>query len=158
MMDVDINLIMVSVDVNATKQNQILDLGDKVNNLYMTTEEFAALVVDALDAQDYFKKDSPAHPEDIAIAFATVSETIGAAMSWAISKDHERKKKQAMMEATNLTKNNYHTGTTSYGTATYSRNTVLPVDDEIAPALLEEGESLVTNGGSLAYSEWMKSR
>jgi len=115
----------------------------------MTTEEFAELVVDALDAQDYFKKETPAHPEDIAIAFATVSETIGAAMSWAISKDHQRKK-QAMMESTTLSKN-------KTSNATYSRNTVLPMDEEIAPALLEDGESLVNDEG-IGYSEWVKAR
>ena len=149
-MDANINLIMVSVDANATKQNQILDLGDKMNNLYMTTEEFAELVVDALDAQDYFKKETPAHPEDIAIAFATVSETIGAAMTWAISKDYGRRKKQAMMESTTLSKN-------KASNATYHRNTVLPMDEEIAPALLEDGESLVNDEG-IGYSEWVKAR
>jgi len=119
------------------------------NNLYMTTQEFAELVVDALDAQDYFKKETPAHPEDIAIAFATVSETIGAAMSWAISKDHQRKKK-AMMESTTLSKN-------KASNATYHRNTVLPMDEEIAPALLEDGESLINDEG-IGYSEWVKAR
>ena len=127
-----------------------LDLGEQMSNLYMTTEEFAALVIDALDAQDYFKKDSPAHPEDIAIAFATVSETIGAAMSWAISKDHQFKKKQAMMETTTLAKN-------FAKNATYHGSTVLPMDEEIAPALLQDGESLINNDG-IGYNEWVKSK
>jgi hypothetical protein len=152
MMDVDINLITASVDANATRQNQILDLGDNMsNNLYMTTEDFAHLVVDALDAHNYFKKGSLAHPEDISIAFATVSETIGVAMSWAISKDVEAKKKQAMMETTTLAKNYANN-------ATYHRSTVLPMDEEIAPALLEEGESLVASSNGMGYSEWKKNR
>lgn len=151
MMDASINSIMVSVDALATIQNQILDLGDKVSNdLYMTTEEFAKLVVDALDAQDYFKKGSRAHPEDIAIAFATVSETIGAAMTWAIKKDFQSKKKHAMMEATTLAKN-------FAKNATYHRSTVLPIDDEIAPALLQDGEPLV-NDEAVGYSEWVKEK
>ena len=107
-----------------------------MSSLYMTTEEFAALVVSALDEQNYFKRGSKNHPQDIAMSFATVGESIGAAMSWAISKEHEAKKK-AVMNPTDL------------------RKSALPIDDEIAPALLQQGEPLISEE-SLGYSEWKR--
>jgi hypothetical protein len=123
-----------------------LDLGEQMSNLYMTTTEFAALVVNALEEQNYFKKDAKAHPDDIASAFATVAETIGSAMTWAISKEHEiKQKKQAVMRTSTLAKNNFYNPTTSYGSVTYSSNTVLPQDEEIAP---------LTEGVDFDYAEW----
>ena len=85
------------------------------SNLYMTTDEFAKMVVDALDEQNYFKRGDAAHPHDIAMAFTTVGETIGIAMSWAIKQEHEFHK-EAVMKPTNLKKG------------------VLPIDEEIAPS------------------------
>jgi hypothetical protein len=32
------------------------------------------------------------------------------------------------------------------------------MDEEIAPALLEEGESLVASSNGMGYSEWKKNR
>ena len=77
------------------------------SNLYMTTREFADLVVQALDEQNYFKVDQVAHPQDISYAFTTIGETIGMAMSWAISEDAQGKarEKLAMMEPKDLKKN-----------------------------------------------------
>ena len=104
------------------------------SNLYMTTREFADMVIDALDEQSYFKKDDVAHPQDIAYAFSTVGETVGKAMEWAIKQEVQvANKKNAVMETKNLRKN------------------ALPIDDEIAPALLQEGEPLVDE---LGYNEW----
>jgi hypothetical protein len=97
------------------------------SNLYMTTREFADLIIDALHEQSYFNKDETAHPGDIAFAFSTVAETIGSTMSWAIRQEHESDKKNAVMETGNLRKN------------------ALPIDDEIAPATKESG---------LGYSEY----
>ena len=74
-----------------------------MSNLYMTTEEFAAMVVNTLDEQNYFKRGTKNHPGDIANAFSTVGETIGQAMTWAIAKEHELSKK-AMMEPKDLKK------------------------------------------------------
>ena len=91
------------------------------SNLYMTTQEFASMVVDALDEQNYFKKDDPAHPQDIAIAFSAVGETIGLAMNWAIRKEHEFHK-EAVMRPTNL------------------RKSALPIDEEIAPTVNDYSE------------------
>jgi hypothetical protein len=103
-----------------------------MSSLYMTTEEFAALVVSALDEQNYFKRGSKNHPQDIAMSFATVGESIGTAMSWAISKEHEAKKelKEAVMKTENLSKNT----SGSWASASYPSEYVLPIDDEIAPS------------------------
>lgn len=84
------------------------------SNLYMTTSEFADLVVEALHEQNYFKHEDVAHPQDIAYAFTTVGETIGNAMAWAI-KQEGNFRKEAVMQSKDL------------------RKTALPVDEEIAP-------------------------
>lgn len=81
------------------------------SNLHMTTREFADLVVQALHDQNYFKDGESAHPGDIAIAFSTVGETIGTAMSWAIKQEHEFRK-EAMMQPKDLQKK--HPSTTNY--------------------------------------------
>lgn len=93
--------------------------------LYMTTRELADLVIEALHEQNFFKKGEVAHPQDIAYAFSTVAETIGSAMSWAISQEH-KDKKNAIMQTGNL------------------RKYALPIDDEIAPITEDE----------LGYSEY----
>ena len=74
------------------------------SNLYMTTRELADMVIQVLDEQNYFKFDETAHPQDIAYAFSTVAETIGSAMSWAISQEHSANKKNAVMQTGNLRK------------------------------------------------------
>jgi hypothetical protein len=125
------------------------------SNLYMTTSEFADLVVAALEEQNYFKKSDVAHPQDIAHAFSTVGETIGTTMYWAIKQEHEAEKKlkEAVMSTGNLSKNT----SGSWSSASHSSGYVLPIDDEIAPALLEKEEPLVSHKDALEYSEW-KSR
>lgn len=85
------------------------------SNLYMTTREFADLVIEALDEQNYFKKSDTAHPQDIAYAFTTVGETIGNAMAWAIQQELSVKSKKGIMAGGDLKKS------------------ALPIDDEIAP-------------------------
>lgn len=86
------------------------------SNLYMTTREFADLVVEALNEQNYFKYDDVAHPQDIAYAFTTIGETIGNAMSWAI-KQEGNFRKEAMMSPKDL------------------RKSALPIDEDIAPQI-----------------------
>jgi len=98
------------------------------SNLYMTTREFADLVVEALNEQNYFKHGDLAHPQDIAYAFSTVGETIGSALYWAIRQEHESNKKNAVMQTGNLRKHD------------------LSEDQEIS-SVEEE---------SLGYSEWKK--
>lgn len=76
-----------------------------MSNLYMTTEEFAQMVVDALDEQNYFKRGTKHHPQDIAYTFTTVGETIGQAMYWAIQREANLdKQKRAVMSPTTLKK------------------------------------------------------
>ena len=145
-----------------------LDLGEKMSNLYMTTEEFAALVVESLHEQNYFKRESKNHPYDIAISFATVGESIGTAMSWAISKEHEAKKgiKEAMMKTGDLSKNVSGSWSTSSSSTynptvatsnySYGHSHTLPEDDEIAPSTIKGEDSLDSPKDALEYSEWRK--
>lgn len=126
-----------------------------MSNLYMTTEEFAAMIVDALHEQNYFKRGQKSHPGDIVLAFTSTAESIAAALEWAIGKEADVKK-QAMMKTTTLSKNSYYTDTANSSRVTFSPNSVLPQDDEIAPALLEQGEPLVDDEWILSYSEWKK--
>jgi hypothetical protein len=100
------------------------------SNLYMTTREFADLVVEALNEQKYFKHDEVAHPQDIAYAFSTVGETIGSALYWAIKQEHESNKKNAVMQTGNLKKSMAETLN----------------NDESSPVF--------DHTESLAYSEW----
>jgi hypothetical protein len=90
------------------------------SNLYMTTREFADLVIEALNEQKYFKHGEIAHPLDIAYAFSTVGETIGTAIYWAIKQENGPSKKNAVMQTGNLRKH------------------ALPIDDEIAPIIEDE--------------------
>jgi hypothetical protein len=128
---------------------------ETMSNLYMTTEEFAAIVVDALHEQNYFKKSSKNHPQDIAISFATVGESIGVALSWAISKEHQAKKdlKEAVMHTGNLSKN--VSGSWASASTSSEHAHVLPIDEEISPTI-EKEEPLVTPRDALEYSEWKR--
>lgn len=100
---------------------------------YMTTQEFADLVVRSLEVTNHFNKDERVHPEDIVAAFVTAAETIaigaGAAGKkvWAAEKKQEEKR--AVMEVGNL------------------RKAALPQDDEIAPYTESQDDFL-------GYSEW----
>ena len=44
---------------------------------YMTPQEFADLIVIALEQTHHFKKDEAVHPEDLIPAFVTHAEAIG---------------------------------------------------------------------------------
>ena len=122
------------------------------SNLYMTTREFADLVINALEDQGYFNKSESYHPQDIAVSFATIGDAVGTAMQWAIKQEHNVNKelKEAVMKTGNLSKNI----SGSWAGASYSSEHVLPIDDEIAPALLKEGEPLINSKDALEYSEW----
>ena len=77
------------------------------NNLpdwYMTTQEFADLVVQSLETSNHFKRHERAHPEDIVIAFVSHAEAI-AIGAGAVGKKMY-KKKNAVMETKDLKKNN----------------------------------------------------
>lgn len=96
---------------------------------YMTTQEFADLVVESLAQTNHFRKDERAHPEDIVIAFTTQAEAIALGVGAAGKKIYEAKNKKAVMETKNLRKH------------------ALPLDDEIAPYTESQDEFL-------GYSEW----
>jgi hypothetical protein len=95
---------------------------------YMTTREFADLVVQSLEVTNHFKKDERVHPEDIVAAFVTAAETI-AIGAGAAGKKVWAGQKKAVMETKNL------------------RKQALPIDDEIAPHVESQDDFL-------GYSEW----
>jgi hypothetical protein len=95
---------------------------------YMTTEEFAELVVHSLEVTHHFKRGERVHPEDIVSAFVTAAETI-AIGAGAAGKKVWAAEKKAVMETGNLRKN------------------TLPQDDEIAPYVESQDDFL-------GYSEW----
>lgn len=126
------------------------------SNLYMTTREFADLVVEALDKQNYFKDGDVAHPEDIAVAFSTVGETIGTAMYWAIKQEHDSKK-EAVMKTKDLRKTlsdiepallepNEPLVTKDFYSSAAFKKAVLPQDEEIAPSSLSYSEYKANKG------------
>ena len=137
-----------------------------MNNLYMTTEEFAAMIVDSLDEQNYFKRGTKNHPVDIVVAFVSTAETIASTVDWAIEKEQSMKLKEKLGVMTNgdLKKNTSGSWSTSSSSTynptvatsnySYGHSHPLPEDEEIAPALLEEGESLITPKDALEYSDW----
>lgn len=43
---------------------------------YITPEEFASVVIESMEEIGYFKRNESAHPEDIVIAFTSVSEAV----------------------------------------------------------------------------------
>lgn len=56
---------------------------------YMTTEEFAELIVTSLEKTNHFSRDELAHPEDIVIAFTTQAEAIALGAGFAGRKVYE---------------------------------------------------------------------
>lgn len=123
-----------------------------MSNLYMTTEEFAAMIVDTLHDQNYFKKGKKNHPSDIAISFVSTAETIAATMEWAIKRVHDINldQKMALLRTGNLSKNI----SGSWASASQSSEHVLPIDDEIAPSTIKSEKPLVSPKDALEYSEW----
>lgn len=69
---------------------------------YMTTQEFADLVVQSLETTNHFKSDERAHPEDIVAAFVSHAEAI-AIGAGAVGKKI-RTTKNAVMQTENLRK------------------------------------------------------
>lgn len=116
------------------------------SNLYMTTREFADMVIDALDEQNYFKKDDVAHPYDIAVSFTTVGETIGKAMEWAI-KHEARLNSNTSFTSTSIGNNFKYTVTNKESVMKTGdlRKNALPIDDEISP---------VVDDNEVGYNEW----
>ncbi len=82
---------------------------------YLTTEEFAELIVESLEVTNHFKRSERVHPEDIVSAFVTAAEAI-AIGAGAVGRKVWAAEKKAVMETGNL------------------RKQALPEDDEISPA------------------------
>lgn len=75
---------------------------------YLTPEEFANIIVDSLEDNNYFKRNEKAHPIDIEAAFSTTASAIAHAIDAVGKKMYDAEKqaeKQAMMNATDLKKN-----------------------------------------------------
>jgi hypothetical protein len=75
---------------------------------YLTPEEFAKIIVDSLEENNYFKHDEKAHPVDIEAAFSTTASAIAHAIDAIGKKMYEEEKqteKQAMMMPKDLKKN-----------------------------------------------------
>lgn len=73
---------------------------------YLTPQEFADIIVDSLENNNYFKRNEKAHPVDIEAAFSTTASAIATAID-AIGKkihDEERKEKKTMMQPKDLKK------------------------------------------------------
>jgi len=84
-----------------------LSQGEKMSwnkpDWYMTTQEFADLVVHSLEVTHHFKRGERVHPEDIVSAFVTAAETI-AIGAGAAGKKVWAAEKKAVMETGNLRK------------------------------------------------------
>ena len=134
----------------------------------MTTEEFAAMIVDSLDEQNYFKKGTKNHPADIVVAFVSTAETIASTIDWAIGKEQSKKLKEKLgvMSNGDLKKNTSGSWSTDSSATvnptvvtnnySYGHCHTLPEDENISPALLKEGEPLVSPKDALEYSEWKR--
>ena len=76
---------------------------------YLTTQEFADIIVDSLEQNNYFKRDEKAHPVDIEAAFSTTASAIATAIDAIGKKIHEESartasEKHAMMQPKDLKK------------------------------------------------------
>lgn len=129
-----------------------------MSNLYMTTEEFAAMIVDTLHDQNYFKKGKKNHPSDIAISFVSTAETIAATMEWAIKKVHDINldQKMALLRTGNLSKN--ASGSLSTDSSATVNPTVVTNNYSYghSHSLPEDEEASTAPKDSLGYSEWKR--
>ena len=100
---------------------------------YLTPQEFANIIIDSLEENNYFKRDEKAHPVDIEAAFSTTASAVATAIDAIGRKMHEESirtasEKQAMMQTKNLKKSNINVNTSD--NLTFSSSTVtLPESD-----------------------------
>ena len=76
---------------------------------YLTPQEFADIIVDSLESNNYFKRDEKSHPVDIEAAFSTTASAVATAIDAIGKKMHEEAKrtaseKHAMMQPKDLKK------------------------------------------------------
>jgi hypothetical protein len=74
---------------------------------YLTPQEFADIIINSLEDNNYFKRNEKAHPVDIEAAFSTTASAVAHAIDAVGKKIHdaEKSKKKAMMTNTDLQKN-----------------------------------------------------
>lgn len=70
---------------------------------YVTPEEFADIIIQALEQTSHFKRNEAAHPEDLVFAFISHAEAIALGMS-AVGQKVYKSEKKAVMTPTNLKK------------------------------------------------------
>jgi hypothetical protein len=74
---------------------------------YLTPQEFADIIVNSLEDNNYFKRNEKAHPVDIEAAFSTTASAVAHAIDAVGKKIHDAEKadKKAMMTNKDLQKN-----------------------------------------------------
>jgi chaperonin GroEL (HSP60 family) len=74
---------------------------------YLTPQEFADIIVNSLEDNNYFKRNEKAHPVDIEAAFSTTASAVAHAIDAIGKKIHDAEKtdKKAMMMPKDLNKN-----------------------------------------------------
>jgi chaperonin GroEL (HSP60 family) len=73
---------------------------------YLTPQEFAEIIINSLEDNNYFKRDEKAHPVDIESAFSTTASAVAHAIDAVGKNIHnaEKPKKKALVMPTNLQK------------------------------------------------------
>lgn len=100
---------------------------------YLTPQEFADIIVDSLESNNYFKRDEKAHPVDIEAAFSTTASAVATAIDAIGKKMHEESirtasEKHAMMQPKDLRKTDVKISTSD--NITFSESTVtIPKSD-----------------------------
>ena len=88
---------------------------------YVTPQEFAEIVVQALEQTTHFDRNEAAHPEDIVIAFISHAEAVALGMS-AVGRKMNNGEKKAVMQTGNLKKS--HDNENGYSESKY-RNVMI---------------------------------
>lgn len=71
---------------------------------YLTPQEFADIIVESLEDNNYFKRNEKAHPVDIEAAFSATASAVATAIDH-IGKKMYAQEKKAFLQAGNLKKN-----------------------------------------------------
>lgn len=99
---------------------------------YLTPQEFADIIVDSLEENNYFKRDEKAHPIDIEAAFSTTAVAIAHAIDAVGKKIHESNDniKRGLMQATSIKKVSPTVTVTSSSVSATSPSTISYGGDE----------------------------
>ena len=101
---------------------------------YLTPQEFADIIVESLEDNNYFKRNEKAHPVDIEAAFSTTASAVAHAIDAIGKKIHEEGKrtaseKHAMMQTKDLRKSDITVSTGD--NLTFSGSTVTIPESDI---------------------------